>query len=698
MASKKCGSPSRMDLVKESQGRMKDDEILKVPKNTVEVRGRLTRLLEIEIVKAHSDEEFLAEVPTKRKFNVKLQGRKQLDKQKMIRKKDRCFLCKRGILRGRLVNCHYCNRLYHLNCLDTPIRDWDHNMRWICPAHNNFFQLSYPELFTPGAGVISDTITMKRQRCELPRLPKYKFFNVPSHIDAMYKEPEENIPMMSTDNSSLNILCDVASLELESIDSDQHINYENRISNNISVKFLPTSQHLSILENNNNLLSKQPCASLTFLSSSTPITISIQEKSFKIGKSYNNHFSLQDLGNCEFLSDYHATITFDDELGDYLVKNHSRHGLIVDDVSYFGNRRPKESSNSELKKINSQVKKFINKQRRQVWNRNLIRIYQNNYSKEMFIRYIGKKRRFNFEPLLKYYTGKLKKNKHDYKKVECMCSKRFPPKDGYAGQALLCNGSIMSIGCFKFEFTYDIYTKEITKGSTENLETKQDGNKLNGVRLKPPSEQENCINITKCNSYEQELVTINSHCSLEDTDDTNSFNEQNNISLFDNSQDFSSSKERTIINGISKNVTMHENDFKPPLEVNLPNNTICTSNLNNTDDILLDKCFANDLIQEVDVLSDDGGIIEEEIVYEINVPEADISTTNSINDDQDWIIEEIVVEADKNDLESSVNLQLSSPLEYSVPENNRGDYKTEHMYCARSPSYNEPIVISDDDE
>jgi hypothetical protein len=35
-----------------------------------EVRGRLTRLLEIEIVKAHSDEEFLAEVPTKRKFSM----------------------------------------------------------------------------------------------------------------------------------------------------------------------------------------------------------------------------------------------------------------------------------------------------------------------------------------------------------------------------------------------------------------------------------------------------------------------------------------------------------------------------------------------------------------------------------------------------------------------------------------------------
>jgi len=57
----------------------------------------------------------------------------------MIRKNDRCVVCKKGVLRGRLVQCHYCIRLYHLNCLDPPIRDWDHSMRWICPAHENFF-------------------------------------------------------------------------------------------------------------------------------------------------------------------------------------------------------------------------------------------------------------------------------------------------------------------------------------------------------------------------------------------------------------------------------------------------------------------------------------------------------------------------------------------------------------------------------
>lgn len=79
--------------------------------------------------------------------DVKLPARKQLDKLKMIRKSDRCVVCKKGVLQGRLVQCHYCIRLYHLNCLDPPIRDWDHSMRWICPAHDDFF-VSHLMFFT----------------------------------------------------------------------------------------------------------------------------------------------------------------------------------------------------------------------------------------------------------------------------------------------------------------------------------------------------------------------------------------------------------------------------------------------------------------------------------------------------------------------------------------------------------------------
>lgn len=302
----------------------------------------------------------------------------------------------------------------------------------------------------------------------------------------------------------------------------------------------------------------------------------------------------------------------------------------------------------------------------------------------------------------------MKKNKLGFRRVECTCSNRFIPKGGYNGDAVLHSGSIMFIGCLKFKFSYDIHAKEVPKCYTEELAIKNYGtdNKqtkgLNGVRLKPQSEQENCINVTKCTRNELALVTINRHCSLDDTVDTNSFNEQNNISLFDldNSEDCSSSKEKTKINGTSKNIIMHNNNFEPSLDINL-SETLYTRHLNNPNKLLLNKCFANDLIQEVDVLSNDGEIIEEEIVYAMHIPETDISTPDRLNDDQHWIFKEIVGEDksfNNNNLEHSVGLQLTSALEYSVPDHNHGDYKTEHLYCARSPSYNETIIISDDDE
>lgn len=64
-----------------------------------------------------------------------------------------------------------------------------------------------------------------------------------------------------------------------------NVSDENNISNDICVKFLSTSQNIGTLENNNNLQPKQPYATLSFLSISTPLNIPIKKKSFTIGKS-----------------------------------------------------------------------------------------------------------------------------------------------------------------------------------------------------------------------------------------------------------------------------------------------------------------------------------------------------------------------------------------------------------------------------
>ncbi|XP_022162961.1 uncharacterized protein LOC111028574 isoform X3 [Myzus persicae] len=602
-------------------------------------------------------ESFLEEVPIQRKYNVKLPARKQLDKLKMIRKSDRCVVCKKGVLQGRLVQCHYCIRLYHLNCLDPPIRDWDHSMRWICPAHDDFFELAYPDIFTPGCGLLgTKSITTKRNRCELPSLPVDKFFNIPSKIDKMYKKPQENVPTTSTENSSLNILCDVATLALESMNADHKTNEADNVPFDISNK---------LCQERNSLPSKQCSATLSCLS--VPLNISVQREVLTIGKSHKNKLCLQPYGNCEYISDYHATIRFDKKTGDFILKNLSRFGVIVDNVSYFGNRR-KPSNNHELKKVNSGLLKHINKQRKTVQKDKIIHVAHNSDDEKPIIKYAAKTHGFNYKPMSKYYLNMYKNTKHGYKKAQCKCSKRLIQKDGYSGFAILRNESIILIGCMKFKFTYD-------SNLPDSLET---FSKIQNKPFQNENEpQENGINIL--------IDTIN------------------NLSSFNINEERYSLKDADITNPCVSETIMHDNNDTQPLEMNA-SETSDNEYLKQWDimNAMSSKqsCFASDLIQEVEVneSSADDEIIEEEIVYEMNYVEADNCAPSH---DQEWEIEEIVIGEDRNyndnELGNSTDVQLKSTVE-GEPSCNREDYKTEHMYCARSKLYDDTIVISDDDD
>jgi len=390
------------------------------------------------------------------------------------------------------------------------------------------------------------------------------------------------------------------------------------------------------------------------------------------------------------------------------MKNHSRHGMIVDNVSYFGNHRPKEMSNSELKKINSQVKKHINKRRKSVRKHTMFRIYQSNESENVIIKYVGKRRKFDYRPMNKYYVNKFKNIKHSYRKIQCKCSKRLIPKDGFAGQAVLHNESIISIGCMQFKFTFDTCTKEIPKVCTQSSPVvKQYGavrhKPLNGICLKSQPEQENSINVSRETRNKHALFTINRHCSFENVDNINSFNEQNHTNTFN------------LDNGFSNDNTGVDfrNDRIITLSPGSPTSNINLCSLSdkpcikhwsmNSVSSEIQSCFANDLIQEFEVneSSEDDKAIEGGILYGLDNTEADNTTAEHISDVQDWIIEEIVIEGDRNfnsnELEHSVDTQSSSTIGYPIPDNCR-DYKTEHLYCVRSPSYDQPIVISDDDE
>lgn len=393
------------------------------------------------------------------------------------------------------------------------------------------------------------------------------------------------------------------------------------------------------------------------------------------------------------------------------MKNHSRYGLIVDNVSYFGNRRPKDLSNSsELKKVNSQIKKHINKRRKTVRKHNMFRIYQNNDCENVIIKYVGKRRKFDYRSMQKYYTNILKNNKHAYRKIQCKCSKRLVPKDGFAGQAILHNESIISIGCMQFKFTFDTCSKDTptvcTQSSSLIKQYRAERHKpLNGICLKSQPEQENGIGVSReTRKNKLALFTMNGHCAFEDADNANSLNEQNHSNLFDLDSCFSN--DNIVVD--FRNNSMNTFDSGGPMSnINLSSvsaDESCTKRWNvNGVSNKIQSCFSNDLIQEFEVnkFSENDKTIEEGILFGLNDAEADNSTAEHISDVQDWIIEEVVIEENRNyngnELEHSVDLQSSSTVDYLVPDKRR-DYKTEHLYCVRSPSYDQSIIISSDDD
>lgn len=80
------------------------------------------------------------------------------------------------------------------------------------------------------------------------------------------------------------------------------------------------------------------------------------------------------------------------ELGDYLVTNHSRHPFIVDNVSYIGNPKPTDSSSSESEINDSQVLEFKHKRRKFGKFHGIYRSYRkNNEGKKFILKYIFKR-------------------------------------------------------------------------------------------------------------------------------------------------------------------------------------------------------------------------------------------------------------------------------------------------------------------
>jgi len=332
------------------------------------------------------------------------------------------------------------------------------------------------------------------------------------------------------------------------------------------------------------------------------------------------------------------------------MRNHSKHGIIVDNVSYFENYQPKEDilNIRELKQINSQFIKHINKQRKIVRRHGLLYIYRSIENDKVKIKYAGKKRKFDYRSMFKYYTNKFSNIKHTYQKIQCHCNKRMMLKSGYAGQAVLRNETIMSIGCLKFKFTYsmqevpNVYTQDISKYYITG-----ERKPLNGLHIQFQSEQEE-INVTK--GFQSLIPLVNKYGSLKEI-----------------------GKVEAAVAAEDKNVySLNEQNIVNHLHMEADSVNHVFSN-NNTE--------IDDIIQN-NVMIKNNDNFEEETVHEF--PDNNI-TECVATDAQDRFVE---------DDGKPVN-QESLP----GPSGQHKNFNTEHLYCACSPlDKMQTIIISSDDE
>lgn len=297
--------------------------------------------------------------------------------------------------------------------------------------------------------------------------------------------------------------------------------------------------------------------------------------------------------------------------------------------------------------------------------------------------------------MYKYYTSLFKNTNQNYRQIQCKCSNRLIPKDGYAEQAVLHNGSIISIGCIKFKFIYDFHIKEDSKFCTKELVSKEDGlveNKpLNISHLKSQCEQENNDIINKDIGSKTVFVTINDHYPLEDVEETNYFNEQNNISTFhlNNFNDHNFSNDNTI-DCVPENIIMHNNKVKPMSDINLSSlSNIHWDTMNGVSD-KIQSCFGDDSVHDVEIINP-----SEENMYNMNYIDVENSTAGHICNVDGWLMDGVLV----NELSDSDKISYT-PLtgSYSIEDRNLRNSRTEHLYCAKSPNELVTIIISDSDE
>jgi len=438
------------------------------------------------------------------------------------------------------------------------------------------------------------------------------------------------------------------------------------------------------------------------------------------------------------------------------MRNHSKHGITVDNVSYFGNYQPNEDTLniSELKQIKSEFIKHINQQREIVRRHGLFYIDRS---------IENDKAKFDYQSMSKYYTIKFSNIKHTYQKNQCNCNTHLLLKGGYAGQAVLRNETIVTIGCLKFKFTYSM--QEVQDISKYDITGEK--KPLNGLHIQFQSKQEE-INVTKGFQSLIPLVpVVNKYGSLKKiekveaavaAEDKNiySLNEQNIVNHLDMEADSVNhvfSNNNTEIDDMIQNndnvvLTVEDlNDDNIQIKEDIYDNDLLTMEDIDDDSMSTVKVDDDNNIMILNDAHDSVLILDNNINYSSTPNDINTNVTDSlgnlqprtqfwddINSDiqscytNDLIQEVVMVNCSENKVEEQTvyeytdnniteRVVTNSPewlIEEIVvnqdgkpvnqeplpgPSGQHRNFNTEHLYCARSPSDKmQTIIISSDDE
>ncbi|XP_055540267.1 PHD finger protein 12 [Wyeomyia smithii] len=213
----------------------------------------------------------------------------------------------------------------------------------------------------------------------------------------------------------------------------------------------------------------------------TPIDIKIKDKnwfetpdlslscymryrSLSVGSGQGNDVQLTKYGNCQYISDKHATIFYDEVTRMYELLNYSEFGTVVngqhytcDFTNYAVEKEYTDNSHTAAKKSKKEDCDDSTKDRK--------------FSKQKIRQEISSL--VEFSRKCNYHTNNLSSNIRmaSISQPKCTCPQRSLENYGWEGTALLYHGTLLQFGCLSFVFSitdYDCIAEEFEETDNQS--------------------------------------------------------------------------------------------------------------------------------------------------------------------------------------------------------------------------------------